>query len=226
MPRRQRGLALSERGRNPWLLASQDEATLTPPRTLFTLNLTKIYLPYLLRIVCVCPDPFGHINLGPTLCHSDSHWFRLEGLGYTIGLTNITRKIVSDRLSILRGRKNMNSQDRNDREQELQHREQELKDRELALRLRELEAEIHAKSQTKEIPIDPNPLSIPERKSLRYQFNQFLRWSKVIGGIIVGLTIAFVGLFVGIWLVYIALLGGVGFISYQLLFGKSNSQRP
>jgi hypothetical protein len=71
-------------------------------------------------------------------------------LGYTIGLTNITRKIVSDRLSILKGHKNMNSHGQNDREQELQNREQELKDRELALRLRELEAEIHAKGQTKE----------------------------------------------------------------------------
>lgn len=120
----------------------------------------------------------------------------------------------------------MNSYGQNDRERELQNREQELKDRELALRLRELEAEIHAKSQTKEIPIYPNPLSVPERKLLRHQFKQFLKWSKVIGGIILGLTIAFVGLFVGIWLVYLALLGGVGFISYQLLFGKSNSKRP
>jgi hypothetical protein len=82
----------------------------------------------------------------------------------------------------------MNSYGQNDRERELQNREQELKDRELALRLRELEAEIHAKSQTKEIPIYPNPLSVPERKSLRLQFNQFLKWSKVIGGIILGLN--------------------------------------
>jgi Flp pilus assembly protein TadB len=120
----------------------------------------------------------------------------------------------------------MTSHDQNEREQELKNREQALQDRELAIRLKELESEIHARSQTHETSVSADYSTRPDSNSLRHRFKTFLRWSKVIGFTILGLTIAFVGVFVGVWLVYIALLGGVGIISYQLFFGKNRSNRP
>lgn len=120
----------------------------------------------------------------------------------------------------------MTSHDQNEREQELKNREQALQDRELAIRLKELESEIHARSQTRETSVSSDYSTRPDSNSLKHRFKTFLRWSKVIGFTILGLTIAFVGVFVGVWLVYIALLGGVGIISYQLLFGKNRSNRP
>jgi hypothetical protein len=120
----------------------------------------------------------------------------------------------------------MTSPDPNDREQELQNREKELQDRELAIRLRELEAEMQVRSQSNDAPIPPLYSSNADSTSIKHRFKQFLKWSKIIGFTVLGLTIAFVGVFVGVWLVYIAILGGIGFISYQLLFGKNRSDRP
>jgi hypothetical protein len=124
----------------------------------------------------------------------------------------------------------MTFHDQNDRERELQNREKELQDRELAIRMRELEAEILAQSQPKsqnnDAPLPPIYSPNSDDNSIKHRFRQFLKWSKIIGFSILGLTIAFVGIFVGVWLVYIAILGGIGWISYQLLFGKNRSNRP
>jgi hypothetical protein len=119
----------------------------------------------------------------------------------------------------------MSAHDQNKREQELQQREKALQDRELAIRLKELEAEIHAKTPVNETPLPPI-YSEPANHSIKHRFQQFLKWSKIIGFTLLGLTLAFVGVFVGVWLVYIAVLSGVAWISYQLLFGKNRSDRP
>jgi hypothetical protein len=115
--------------------------------------------------------------------------------------------------------------DQNDREEDLKTREKAIQERELAIRLKELEAEVQSKSKNNEIKISVDYLSNPDSTSLKNRFKEFLKWSKVVGFTILGLTIAFVGVFVGVWLVYVALLGGVGLISYHLLFSKSRSNR-
>jgi hypothetical protein len=124
----------------------------------------------------------------------------------------------------------MTFHERNDKEQELQNREKELQDRELAIRMRELEAEIQsqsqAKSQNNDVPLPPIYSPNSDSNSIKHRFRQFLKWSKIVGFTILGLTIAVVGIFVGIWLVYLAILGGIGWISYQLLFGNNRSNRP
>jgi hypothetical protein len=119
----------------------------------------------------------------------------------------------------------MTAHGQDNKEQELKQREKALQDRELAIRLKELEAEIHAKTQVNETPLPPL-YTEPVDRSIKHRFKQFLKWSKIVGFTLLGLTLAFIGVFVGIWLVYLSLLGGIVWVSYYLLFGKKHSDRP
>ncbi|WP_404785164.1 hypothetical protein [Altericista sp. CCNU0014] len=120
----------------------------------------------------------------------------------------------------------MTSQDRNDRQQELENREKALQDRELAVRLKELEAKIHERDRSQEVSDSPTRPHAVAEKPLQNRFKKFVKWSKVIGFSVLGLTIALTGMFVGIWLVFVALLGGAGFICYKLLWESDRSKRP